>query len=68
MRLVRLVSAALLLLGSAAAPAAADSSPSPSASEDGGAPTRAGTSFRTAAEVAQGRTATARASTGDYLY
>jgi hypothetical protein len=68
MRLVRLVSAALLLLGSAAAPAAADSSPSPSASEDGGAPTRAGTSFRTAAEVAQGRTAKARASTGDYLY
>ncbi|WP_030869724.1 hypothetical protein [Streptomyces sp. NRRL S-37] len=68
MRAVRILSAALLTLGLAAAPAAADSSPSPSASGDDGAPTRAGTSFRTATEVEQGQTATARASTGDYLY
>ena len=68
MRAVRVLSAALLALGLAAAPAAADSSPSPGASGDDGAPTRAGTSFRTATEVGQGRTATARASTGDYLY
>ncbi|GGX22672.1 hypothetical protein GCM10010297_49810 [Streptomyces malachitofuscus] len=67
MRAVRVLSAALLSLGPAAAPAAADS-PSPATSEDDGAPTRAGTSFRTATEVGQGRTATARASTGDYLY
>ncbi|MEZ3179038.1 hypothetical protein KYY02_10090 [Streptomyces pimonensis] len=68
MRTLRVLSAALLTLGLAAAPAAADSSPSPGASGDDGAPTRAGTSFRTATEVEQGRTATARASTGDYLY
>ncbi|GAA3503836.1 hypothetical protein GCM10019016_109480 [Streptomyces prasinosporus] len=68
MRAVRVLTAALLTLGLAAAPAAAGSSPSPGASGDDGAPTRAGTSFRTATEVAQGQTATARASTGDYLY
>ncbi|RSN01459.1 hypothetical protein DMH25_26195 [Streptomyces sp. WAC 01325] len=68
MRITRVLSGALLALGLAAGPAAADSSPSPSASEEGGAPTTAGTSFRTAAEVEQGRTATASASTGDYLY
>jgi hypothetical protein len=68
MRAVRVLSAALLALGLAAAPAAADSSPSPNASGEDGAPTRAGTSFRTATEVEQGQTATARASTGDYLY
>ncbi|GAA2537047.1 MULTISPECIES: hypothetical protein [Streptomyces] len=68
MRAVRVLSAALMTLGLAAVPAAADSSPSPGESEDGGAPTRAGTSFRTATEVEQGQTATARASTGDYLY
>ncbi|MFI2425342.1 hypothetical protein ACH5A7_14765 [Streptomyces sp. NPDC018955] len=68
MRAVRILSTALLALGLATAPAAADSSPSPSASGDDGAPTRAGTSFRTATEVEQGQTATARASTGDYLY
>lgn len=68
MRSLRAVSTALLVLGLAAAPAAADSSPSPGASGDDGAPTRAGTSFRTATEVEQGQTATARASTGDYLY
>ncbi|MFF4048356.1 hypothetical protein ACFYZ5_16995 [Streptomyces chartreusis] len=68
MRITRVLSGALLALGLAAGPAAADSSPSPSASEEGGAPTTAGTSFRTAAEVEQGQTATASASTGDYLY
>ncbi|MEU1252727.1 hypothetical protein ACWCQP_27240 [Streptomyces chartreusis] len=68
MRITRVLSGVLLALGLAAGPAAADSSPSPSASEEGGAPTTAGTSFRTAAEVEQGQTATASASTGDYLY
>ncbi|MEV6177747.1 hypothetical protein ACIHAR_09700 [Streptomyces sp. NPDC052016] len=68
MRITRVVGAALLALGLAAGPAAADSTPSPSPSDDGSAPTSAGTSFRTAAEVEQGRTATASASTGDYLY
>ncbi len=60
--------AALLLLGVAAVPAVADSSPSASPSDDSDAPTSAGTSFRTAAEVDQGQRATAGASTGDYLY
>ncbi|MFF9027182.1 hypothetical protein [Streptomyces iakyrus] len=67
MRVVRALSAALLTLGLAAAPAAADASPSPS--QDGtAAPTRAGTSFRTATEIEQGQPATASGSTGDYLY
>ncbi|MFE6170623.1 hypothetical protein [Streptomyces sp. NPDC056464] len=68
MRITRVLSGALLALGLAAGPAAADSSPSPSASEDAGAPTQAGTSYRTATEIEQGQTATASASTGDYLY
>ncbi|ANS68980.1 hypothetical protein SLINC_6756 [Streptomyces lincolnensis] len=68
MRITRVLSAAALMLGLAAAPAAADSSPSPSASPDGDAPTRAGTSFRTATEIEQGQTATADGSAGDYLY
>jgi hypothetical protein len=68
MRITRVLSAAALMLGLAVTPAVADSSPSPSASEDGGAPTQAGTSFRTATEIDQGQTATASASTGDYLY
>ncbi len=68
MRITRAFSASLLMLGLAAAPAAADSSPTPSASTDGGAPTEAGTSFRTATEIEQGRTATANGSAGDYLY
>ncbi|MFI9804539.1 hypothetical protein ACIHEJ_09235 [Streptomyces sp. NPDC052301] len=68
MRITRVLGAALLALGLAAGPAAADSSPSPSASADGSAPTRAGTSFRTATEVRQGQQATASGSTGDYLY
>ncbi|GGN91508.1 hypothetical protein GCM10011579_088420 [Streptomyces albiflavescens] len=59
-----------VLLGVSAAPAVADSSPSASASpsDDGGAPTEAGTSFRTATEIEQGQQATASGSTGDYLY
>ncbi|WP_328421609.1 hypothetical protein [Streptomyces sp. NBC_00443] len=68
MRITRVLSVSLLMLGLAVTPAVADASPSPSASEDGGAPTRAGTSFRTATEIEQGQTATASASTGDYLY
>ncbi|MFJ9728819.1 hypothetical protein ACIRP3_39355 [Streptomyces sp. NPDC101209] len=68
MRITRMLGAAALLFGLTVTPAAADSSPSPSASGDGSAPTSAGTSFRTAAEVDQGQEATASASTGDYLY
>ncbi|MEU0048818.1 hypothetical protein [Streptomyces sp. NPDC006309] len=68
MRITRVLGAALLALGLAAGPAAADSSPSPAASDDGKAPTRAGTSFRTATEIEQGQRATASGSTGDYLY
>ncbi|WP_234543784.1 hypothetical protein [Streptomyces shenzhenensis] len=72
MSITRVLSAALLAVGLpvglAAGPAAADSSPSPSASQDSGAPTQAGTSFRTATEIDQGQQATASGSTGDYLY
>ncbi|CAL9276974.1 hypothetical protein SUDANB5_05497 [Streptomyces sp. SudanB5_2050] len=68
MRAVRALSAAVLLLGLAATPAAADSSPSAGPSGDGDAPTTAGTSFRTATEIEQGRRATANAAAGDYLY
>ncbi|MFJ2256938.1 hypothetical protein ACIOKD_01135 [Streptomyces sp. NPDC087844] len=66
--LLSAASAGLLLLGVAAVPAVADSSPSASPLDDSDAPTSAGTSFRTAAEVDQGQRATAGASTGDYLY
>ncbi|MEU7100624.1 hypothetical protein AB0A66_20190 [Streptomyces longwoodensis] len=68
MRMTTMWGAALLVLGLAAGPAAADSTPSASPSGDASAPTSAGTSFRTATEIEQGRTATASASTGDYLY
>ncbi|MFD5587036.1 MULTISPECIES: hypothetical protein [unclassified Streptomyces] len=68
MRITHALGAALLTLGLAAAPAAADSSPSASPSGGTSAPASAGTSFRTATEVEQGQTATASASTGDYLY
>ncbi|WP_369232281.1 hypothetical protein AB5J56_10430 [Streptomyces sp. R21] len=68
MRITRVLSAAFLTLGLAVAPAAADSSPSASPSDDSGAPTEAGTSFRTATEIDQGQQATASGSTGDYLY
>ncbi|WP_442819383.1 hypothetical protein [Streptomyces sp. NBC_01236] len=62
------VAATPALLGASASPAVADSSPSASPSDDGGAPTEAGTSFRTATEIEQGQQATASGSTGDYLY
>ncbi|WP_338895343.1 hypothetical protein WBG99_06180 [Streptomyces sp. TG1A-60] len=68
MRNTRVLSAAALMLGLAVSPAVADSTPSASPTEDGDAPTEAGTSFRTATEFEQGQTATANASTGDYLY
>ncbi|MFJ7158950.1 hypothetical protein ACIQUQ_28955 [Streptomyces sp. NPDC101118] len=59
---------AALVLGPVTA-AAADGTPSPSASEGTKAgPTEAGTSFRTAVEVGAGQRATAQASAGDYLY
>ncbi|MFH8514591.1 hypothetical protein ACH4CE_05600 [Streptomyces gelaticus] len=60
--------AGLALLTSAGAAAADDPSASPSASEDGAAPTEAGTTFRTATALQQNQRATAEASTGDYLY
>ncbi|WP_189215797.1 MULTISPECIES: hypothetical protein [Streptomyces] len=65
------MTAGLLLLGGAAAPAVADATPAASASDGAagsGAPTRAGTSFRTATEIEQGQKATANASAGDYMY
>lgn len=68
MRFKRVLTAAALVLGVAASPAVADSSPSASPSGDSAAPTSAGTSFRTATEIEQGQQATASASTGDYLY
>ncbi|MFF7452364.1 MULTISPECIES: hypothetical protein [unclassified Streptomyces] len=68
MRITRVLSATFLALGLGVSPAAADSSPSPSASADSAAPTSAGTSFRTATEIEQGRQATASGSTGDYQY
>jgi len=68
MRIRNVLTTAVLLLGAAAAPAVADSSPSASPSDDSSAPTSAGTSFRTATEIEQGQQATAAASTGDYLY
>jgi hypothetical protein len=68
MRITRVLSTALLLTGLAAGQATADSSPSASPSDDGSAPTQAGTSFRTATELDQGQRATATGSTGDYLY
>jgi hypothetical protein len=64
MRLTRILTGTLLtaaaLLGGAATAVAG-----PSGKD---APTQAGTTFRTAAAIDQGETATADASTGDYLY
>ncbi len=64
------MTAGFVLLGGAASPAVADSSPSagPTDAEDGAAPTLAGTSFRTATEIEQGQEATANGSAGDYMY
>ncbi|MFJ2897079.1 hypothetical protein ACIO87_19620 [Streptomyces sp. NPDC087218] len=73
-RTTRAFTAALLtglaLLTPAGAALADDpsASPSPSASDESAGPTEAGTTFRTATAIQQGRTATAEASTGDYLY
>ncbi|MFF8690697.1 hypothetical protein ACF08W_00680 [Streptomyces sp. NPDC015144] len=73
-RTTRLLAGALItglaLLTPAGAALADDpsTSPSPSASGDGSAPTEAGTAFRTATALQQGQRATAEASTGDYLY
>ncbi|MGW2473097.1 hypothetical protein [Streptomyces sp. NPDC001665] len=58
----------LTMLTGAAAAVADDASPSPSASGDASGPTEAGTTFRTATALQQDETATAGASTGDYLY
>ncbi|MCX4553372.1 hypothetical protein OG204_34075 [Streptomyces sp. NBC_01387] len=61
--------AGLALFATAGTAAADTPSPSPSSSSDSnGAPSEAGTAFRTATVVAQGQHATASASTGDYLY
>ncbi len=62
MRITRTLTAALLMLGLSAAPALAEDEPKD------GAPTEAGTSFRTATEIEQGQDATASGSAGDYLY
>ncbi|ARZ66543.1 hypothetical protein SMD11_0877 [Streptomyces albireticuli] len=59
--------AAATLFTTAGAATAASPSPAVSGGEDG-APTEAGTTFRTATPVKQGQKATASASTGDYLY
>ncbi|MBM7439723.1 hypothetical protein [Streptomyces sp. HB132] len=61
--------AAVTLLTSAGAAVADDpsASASPADGEDAG-PTEAGTTFRTATAIQQEQTATADASTGDYLY
>ncbi|MFD3827143.1 hypothetical protein ACFWUX_33780, partial [Streptomyces sp. NPDC058625] len=59
-RSTRLLSTALLTFGltaAAAAPAAADSTPTPRAAEDAPGPPRAGTAFRTPTVIVQGRTA-----------
>ncbi|MEV7286391.1 hypothetical protein AB0O01_17745 [Streptomyces sp. NPDC093252] len=68
MRIVRALTGAFLTLALATAPAAADTTPSPTGDSPSGAPTSAGTSFRTATELAQAQPGTADASAGDYLY
>ncbi|MYU26056.1 hypothetical protein [Streptomyces sp. SID8352] len=67
MRCAKVMGAALLALGLAAAPAAADSSPGPSAAKEARS-AKGGTSFRTATEIEQEQEITASASAGDYLY
>ncbi|WP_328394842.1 hypothetical protein OHS70_07245 [Streptomyces sp. NBC_00390] len=72
MRVARVLTTVALcaaaLLGPARAALADTPSPSPTESGSGAGPTVAGTSFRTAAAFEQGQTATADASSGDYLY
>ncbi|MEI7030252.1 hypothetical protein [Streptomyces pratensis] len=60
--------AGLALLTSAGPAAADDPSATASPAGAGDGPTEAGTTFRTATALEQGRTGTAQASTGDYLY
>ncbi|MFD6280494.1 hypothetical protein ACFWFI_33775 [Streptomyces sp. NPDC060209] len=61
--------AAVTLLTSAGAAVADDPSPSASPADgEAAGPTEAGTTFRTATAIQQEQTATADASTGDYLY
>lgn len=61
-RMRRTVTAGLLAAAALFVPASAASA------DDDDAPTEAGTAFRTATAIEQGRKATADASTGDYLY
>ncbi|HEY5835315.1 hypothetical protein [Streptomyces sp.] len=76
MRALRVLPAAAVLavaaLAALSGPAVADdpsTTPSASATAEGGAaPTEAGTGFRTAVAVRQGQQATASGSAGDYLY
>ncbi|MDX2916705.1 MULTISPECIES: hypothetical protein [Streptomyces] len=58
----------LTLLTTAGPALADDPSASASPAGDEAGPTEAGTTFRTATALKQGRTGTARASAGDYLY
>ncbi|MFJ9638044.1 hypothetical protein [Streptomyces sp. NPDC101178] len=60
--------AGLTLLTSAGTAVADDPSASASPGDEGPGPTEAGTTFRTATALQQGRTGTAQASSGDYLY
>lgn len=72
MRVTRIPAVALLvggaLLGAAGTGVADSPSASPGNAEGNAAPTEAGTTFRTATAIEQDQRATARASTGDYLY
>ncbi|NEC20443.1 hypothetical protein, partial [Streptomyces parvus] len=60
--------AGLTLLTTAGPAVADDPSASASPAGDEAGPTEAGTTFRTATALKQGRSGTAQASTGDYLY
>ncbi|WP_405997657.1 hypothetical protein [Streptomyces sp. NBC_00829] len=72
MRIARALTTALLTAGALSAGAGAavadDPTPSPAKSGDAAGPTKAGTGFRDATAIEQGRKATAEASAGDYLY
>ncbi|MFF9687475.1 hypothetical protein [Streptomyces sp. NPDC014623] len=63
-----LLAAAALLIPAGAAVADGPSASASPAEGEGAGPTEAGTTFRTATALRQGQTATADASTGDYLY
>ncbi|MFE9391833.1 hypothetical protein [Streptomyces sp. NPDC006784] len=70
MRIIRTLASATLACAAlfAGTGGAAADSPSPDAEDGKSGPTRAGTGFRDAAAVPPGRSATANASSGDYLY